>query len=514
MRLKQKKISLLPSMLTVGFWTLASRIFGFVRDIMMASFLGSTAVAEAFIIAFALPNMFRRFFAEGALNTALIPMLSDRLKNIHEFKKFSGNIISWLIILLLTLVLTAEIFMPQLVTIIASGFKNSEKFKLCIDYGRIMFPYIFLISLGSAYAAILNSLGYFKMTAAAPILLNITLICALFFSKYLNLDIGLSITYSIPFAGLLQMLSIILTCYINGMMPRLYLPKLNSETKKLLILAGPAILAGGVVQVNLLVGRQIASFFDGAIAWLNYADRVFQLPLGVIGIALGIVLLPDLSRKFKSKDFIGVKQTTHQAIVTSLYLVLPSTIALMVIPHSIIRILFERGEFNFMDTHFTAQALFIFAIGLPSFVLQKIFSPVFFANNNTKTPFRIALVSMLANIFIAIALIQVCGFLATAVGTTISSWLMVCLLIYRSSQYELKLEMYHNLFHIILKISACSLLMGLYLYQIDPLIAENFSEGLIKYLAFIFMISTALLIYLFLTYLFGLNKFLRFGFTK
>ena len=505
-----KKINLVKSMFTVGFWTLLSRIFGFLRDILMASFLGSGIIAEAFIIAFALPNMFRRFFAEGALNTAFVPMLSKHIKNKKEFNLFAGNIISWLIILLIFLVLIAEIFMPQLIIIIASGFTGSEKFNLSVDYARIMFPYIFLISIGSAYGSILNSLGYFGITAAAPILLNICLILALLIARNLQFDIGWAITYAIPIAGILQMVAIVLVCYIRGLLPRIRVPRINPETKNFLLLAGPAMLAGGVVQINLLIGRQISSFFEGAVAWLNYADRIYQLPLGVIGIALGVVLLPDLSRKFKMKDSQGAEEAIHKAIISSSIFIFPATIAILIIPHSIIRILFERGEFNSIDTIFTSQALFIFAFGLPAFVLQKVFSPIFFANGNTKTPFNFAVISMLANIIISISLIPFFGFLATAIGTTISGWIMTGLLIFYSREYRLNLDKNKMLKKSLSLILLCSLLMGLYIYNVDLYISKNFESGIIKYLSFLFLILSSALLYLLLTSLLGLLKFLNF----
>ena len=189
-------------------------------------------------------------------------------------------------------------------------------------------------------------------------------------SKNLQLDIGWAITYAVPLGGLLQLASIAMVCYAKGVFPRIHMPHMNSETKNFLILAGPAVLAGGVVQVNLLVGRQISSFFEGAVAWLTYADRIYQLPLGVVGIALGVVLLPDLSRKFKMNDPTGAEDVIHKAITSSSLFVFPATVAILIIPHSIIEILFERGEFRSTDTIFTSQALFIFAFGLPAFVLQ------------------------------------------------------------------------------------------------------------------------------------------------
>ncbi len=514
MNTNSRKINLTLSMFTVGFWTLGSRFFGFLRDILMASFLGSGVVAEAFLIAFTLPNMFRRFFAEGALNSALVPMLSKHLNDVKSLKFFAGNIISWLLILLILLIIIAEIFMPQLVMLLASGFIGSEKFELSVGYGRVMFPYIFLISIGSAFGAILNSLGFFKITAAAPILLNIILIVALVVSKFMQLDIGWMITFAVPLAGVLQMTCIILVCYYKGVMPKISLPKINTDTKKFLLLAGPAILAGGVVQINLLIGRQISSFFDGAVAWLSYADRIYQLPLGVVGIALGVVLLPDLSRKFKSNDSLEAEETINKAILLSLSLVIPATIALMIIPDSIIRVLFERGAFEPVDTRYTADALFIFAIGLPAFVLHKIFLPIFFSKDNTKTPFQIALVCMLANLIISLALIKTLGFLATAMGTTISSWLMLYLLIHFAKKYSLNFDRNKRLVKAIFGIIFCSAIMGIFLYYADLYLYNAYNYGLAKYLAFLFLIGSAACMYLLSLYLLGFKKYLNYFLEK
>ena len=428
-----KTIRLLPAFLTVGVWTLLSRVFGFLRDILMAAFLGSGPVAEAFLIAFSLPNMFRRFFAEGAFNAAFVPMFSKRVDAKGEARAFAGDAFSGLATILILFTLVALTLMPWLVLAMASGFQGDERFDLATGYGRLVFPYILFISLAALLSGVLNALGHFAAAAAAPVLLNIVLISALLLGAWFGWDLGWTLATAVPIAGILQLLMLWEAVRLAKFRVPVRRPRMTPEMKRLAIVAGPAALTAGVVQFNLLVGRQVASFSEGAIAWLNYADRLYQLPLGLVGAAIGVVLLPDLARRLQAGDATGANDAYNRATEFSLVLTLPASAALIVIPWPLISVLFERGAFGPEDSHATAAALAIYGLGLPAFVLQKTLTPLYFAREDTATPFRFALVSMVVNLVAAVGLSPFIGYLAAALGTTLAAWANLILL-WRGSQ--------------------------------------------------------------------------------
>jgi putative peptidoglycan lipid II flippase len=424
----------------VGAWTLASRILGFVRDMLIANFLGSGPVAEAFMIAFSLPNMFRRLFAEGAFNTAFIPMLSKRISNRRMAEVFASDALSFLVASILLTTAVAEIFMPFFVFSIASGFSEDNRFNIAVNFSRVMFPYIFLISFSAFLGGILNTLNKFSITAAAPLFLNIFFILALLIAHFFELDYGWAITIAVPIAGVCQLLFIWKYLIKENFQLKLKFPSINPEIRSLIKIAVPAALAGGVIQINLVVGRQVASHFDGAIAWLNYADRLYQLPLGVVGISIGIVLLPNLSKLTSQKEKNKRLNTINRSTEIALALTLPATCALLVMPFPLIVVLFERGAFSASDSLYTSRALFVYAIGLPAFVLQKIFSTIYFANGDTKSPFRFAIIGMLTNLILAIGLAVPFGYLASAIATSTSGWVITILLWSRLKVFDVKFD--------------------------------------------------------------------------
>ncbi|EAQ44360.1 putative virulence factor, MviN [Roseobacter sp. MED193] len=434
-----KPVRLLSGFMTVGFWTLASRILGFARDIMIASFLGTGPVAEAFLAAFSLPNMFRRFFAEGAFNTAFVPLFSKKLQKDDDPLGFARDALTGLATVLIIFTLVAQLVMPWLVLAMASGFRGDVRFDLTVDFGRITFAYILFISLAALLSGVLNASGRFAAASAAPVLLNIILVGALLLgqsgllSTYLPADTaelpglpqGTLLVWATLLAGIAQMALVWVAASRAGYRLTPRQPRLTPDLKRLAVIAAPAMLAGGVVQINLLVGRQVASFFDGAIAWLSYADRLYQLPLGVVGIAVGIVLLPDLSRRLAAEDATGAQHAFSRAGEISLALTIPSAIALVAIPLPLVSVLFERGAFSFADSQATALAVAIYGLGLPAFVLQKVLQPLYFAREDTRTPFRFALNAMVVNAVVAIAGAALLGFIGAAIGTTIAGWAMV-----------------------------------------------------------------------------------------
>ncbi|WP_374302378.1 murein biosynthesis integral membrane protein MurJ [Paracoccus sp. (in: a-proteobacteria)] len=419
------KTGLVRGFLSVGIWTFVSRVSGFVRDILMAAWLGTGPMAEAFLIALSLPNMFRRFFAEGAFNTAFVPMFSKRLENRDEAQRFASEAFSGLFMTVLVLSAVAMIFMPVLVWLMAAGFAGDERFGLAVEYGRITFPYILLISLASMISGVLNANGRFTAAAAAPVLLNLLFIVAMYLGRWRGWDLGLTLAWATPVTGLAQLGLVWLDARRTGwtFLPRR--PRLSPDMRRLLAVALPAAFAGGVVQLNLLIGRQVGSQFEGAIGWLSYSDRLYQLPLGVVGAAVAVVLLPELSRRLRAGDHAGGQSAYSRATEFGLFLTLPAAFAIAVIAEPMVRTLFERGQFTAEDTTQTARALVVYAFGLPAFVLQKILQPLYFAREDTKTPFRFALWSMVVNALVAFGLMPFFGFLAAALGTTVAAWIMV-----------------------------------------------------------------------------------------
>ena len=421
-------MTMMRGVFTVGFWTLVSRVMGFLRDVLIAGALGASPVAEAFFLAFSLPNLFRRFFAEGAFNIAFVPMFSKKLATGDAPLAFARDALSMLALALIVLNALAMFAMPYLVWAMASGFAGDARFDLTVLFGRIAFPYILFISLAALISGVLNSAERFVAAAAAPVLLNICFILALFAAQWLGWDIGLTLAWSVPLAGIAQLGVLWVAALRAGfrLLPRW--PVMTPELKRLAIIAAPAAMAGGVVQVNLLVGRQIASYFEGANAWLYYADRLYQLPLGVVGVAIGIVLLPDLSRRLRNGDDAGGERAFNRAAELSLLLTIPCTVALVVIPSALVTVLFERGAFVASDTQATALATAIYGLGLPAFVLQKLYQPVFFAREDTRSPFNYAFVALAVNAAVAIGLSRYIGFTAAAYGATCAGWAMLACL--------------------------------------------------------------------------------------
>ena len=456
-----RPIRLLMGFLTVGGWTMASRVLGFARDVLIAAFLGAGPVAEAFFVAFRLPNMFRRFFAEGAFNMAFVPMFAQKLEGegAGPARRFGEEAQAILFAALVLLTVVAEIAMPWLVLALASGFEG-DQLELAVLYSRIGFPYILFISLTALYSGVLNSFGRFAAAAAAPTLLNLTLIGAMGLAWRLDLDMGLSLAWSEVLAGVLQLGLVIWAARRIGMALGLRRPRLTPEMRRLVRIGIPGILAGGVVQINLVVGTQVASYFEGAVAWLSYADRLYQLPLGVVGVAIGVVLLPELARRFRAGDAAGTREALNRAAEFTLVLTLPAAIALMVIPELICRVLYQRGAFDALDTHQTALALAVYAAGLPSFVMQKVLQPAFFARGDTATPLGYAAVSMVVNVGVAIGLAPVIGFVAAALGTTVAGWVNAGLLWRGVRRLDGAIEADRRLRRRLPRIAAAALLTG------------------------------------------------------
>lgn len=452
--------SLIRNVVTVGGWTLLSRGAGFARDVMMAAYLGTGPVAEAFLIAFSLPNTFRRFFAEGAFNMAFVPMFSKKLEGGEDAGAFARDAFNGLAGILVLFSILGTIAMPWLVWAMASGFVGDARFDLAVDFGRIAFSYILFISLVALLSGVLNAHGRFTEASFVPVLMNLMFIAAMLAADAAGWDMGLTLAWTVPVTGVAQFAFTYIAARRLGYRFPLRWPRMTPELKRLALIAAPAVLAGGVVQINLLVGRQVASFTEGAVAWLSYADRLYQLPLGVVGIAIGTVLLPDLSRRLRSGDAQGGRDSLNRGGEFALALTLPAAVALMVIAGPLCTVLYQRGAFSAADAQATAVALAIYGAGLPAFVLQKVLQPLFYAREDTRRPFNYAVVSMITNALIAIGLMPVIGFAAAALATTLSGWIMLAQLWLGSRRIGDEARMDARFIARVPRIIAASVLMG------------------------------------------------------
>ncbi|MGR3541613.1 MAG: murein biosynthesis integral membrane protein MurJ [Hasllibacter sp.] len=486
---------------TVGLWTMLSRVLGFVRDVAIAATLGAGPVAEAFLVAFSLPNLFRRFFAEGAYTMAFVPMFSKKVEAGEGALPFARDAATGLATILIVLTALAMVAMPLLVLAMAAGFAGDERFDLAVLYGRIAFPYILFISLAALLSGVLNATGRFVAAAAAPVLLNVLFVGALALGARLGWDPGLTLAWTVPVAGIAQLALVWTAAARAGYRLVPARPRLSPELRRLAVIAAPAALAGGVVQVNLLVGRQVASRTEGAIAWLSYADRLYQLPLGVVGIAVGVVLLPELSRRLSAGDPAQGRRSLSRAAEFALVLTVPSAVALLVVPLPIVGTLFQRGAFGPDDTAATAVAVAIYGLGLPAFVLQKVWQPVFFAREDTRTPFRIALVAMAVNAAIAVGLMPVIGFAAAAVATTLAGWVTIALLAFAARRHGEAARLLPEARARIWRIVLASLAMGVVVWAANLALSPLF--GLSRPLGLTALVGTGIVSYGLLGSLFG-----------
>ncbi|MFW2589195.1 murein biosynthesis integral membrane protein MurJ [Sagittula sp. SSi028] len=473
-----KPIRLISGVMTVGFWTLASRVLGLVRDIMLATLIGPGPVMDAFVAAFRLPNMFRRFFAEGAFNAAFVPMYSKKLEADSDPQRFARDAFNGLAFVLLALTGLALIFMPVLVWATAGGFAGDERFDMTTAFGRVTFPYILLISLAALFSGALNAMGRFAAAAAAPVLLNILIVSALLIGpRYFGGEAVWWLIWCIPLGGVAQLALVWVAAERAGLRIRPARPRLTDDVRKLTRIAVPAALAGGVMQINLLVGQQVASHFDKAVSWLFNADRLYQLPLGVVGIAIGIVLLPDLSRRLKAQDHSGGRMALSRAGELSLALTIPCAVALVVIPLPLVSLLFEHGRTGPEDARAMAQAVAIYGLGLPAFVLQKVLQPLYFAREDTRSPFRFAVWSMVINAVAAIGLAPVIGWIAPAIATTLAGWTMVAQLAFNARKMGDVARFDARFYTRLLRILLAAVVMGAVLFGLRYVLAE-WSRGM------------------------------------
>ena len=505
-------MSMYRSVATVGSLTLVSRVLGFFRDQLIAFTLGAGPIAEAFIIAQRLPNLFRALFAEGALNNAFVPVFAKRVEEQgpDKARELAVDVFSVLLAWLLLFSAFAMIAMPVFIYVIAPGFHASgEKMELAIQLTRVCFPYLLFISLTALQSGVLNSLNRFTAAAAAPILLNVVMIFSNIVAWILATGntptTGYIFAWGVFASGVAQYSLLAVACRRAGMrlLPRW--PRLTPDVRHVIKLAIPGIASGGIMQINLYIASQLASLFAGGVAFLYYAERLYQLPLGVIGVAIGVVLLPDLSRRIREGDNAGAISSQNRALELSTLLTLPAAVALMTIPHPIIHTVFEHGAFTNDDTLAVAPTLLAYAIGLPAFSLAKVFQPGFYAREDTRTPMRFAIVSVVVNLVGTLVFSHWLAHVGIALATSLAAWANTALLIFtlmRRSQFTIDQRSRERLPRIV----ASALGMGALLLWGGWMLRLNFTDHagfLASGSALLVLVSGGIVSYFLLTHLTG-----------
>jgi putative peptidoglycan lipid II flippase len=426
-------MALFRSVATVGSFTMVSRVFGFIRDILTAAILGAGPVADAFFVAQRLPNLFRSLFAEGAFSAAFVPLANRALVEGGQpaLKEFAEEAYAVLVAVLVGFVVLGEVFMPLVMHVIAPGFETEPaKFELVVALSRITFPYLLFISLVALQGGLLNTLDRFAAAAGTPVLLNLFLIAALLLMAHFQWHGGPVLAWALTAAGVAQFLWLAISCSRAGIGLKLRRPRLTPAVRQTLTIMGPGVLGAGVTQLNLLVSTALASLLpEGSVSFLYYADRLNQLPLGVVGIAVATAILPPLSRQVRAGDTQGAITTQNRGVELALLLTLPAATALAILALPLLEVLFERGAFGAREASATAAALIAYSAGLPAFVLVKVLAPAFFARHDTKTPVKVAIISLAINLVLTLTLMQFLAHIGVAIALSAAGWLQAAILV-------------------------------------------------------------------------------------
>lgn len=492
---------------TIGIFTFLSRIFGLVRDFLMTSVLGTSMIADSFFVAFRFPNMFRALFAEGAMNPAFMPIFTKTLDKDKgqaiAFAKQTGTLLSlWIVLFCIFMMF----FMPEIMAVQAFGFSiDADKFLLTTNLARLMFPYLAFMVMNALFSSILNSFEQFILPAFVPIILNICMILSLIGVYYNFIPLtGYELSISVLVAGFLQALILFVTCLKCGIMPFTKTINITQNVKEFFKKIIPVIIGSSLVQLNIFVGTFLATTLEsGSVSYLNYSDRLSQLPLGVIGIAIGIALIPMLSKSIAQNNKKEIINNQSDAILFSMFLTFPASVAFLVIAPAIISGLFMYNNFDLISTYKTAYALQAMAIGLPAFVLIKVLSPVFFARGNTTIPVRISILCMVVNILLAIILMEYIYHVGIALATSISAWLNVILLLIMISFKDIEL-IRKNTIKTLIKMLCASILMGVVIFELNDIFYEILiSRSNIKIFYLLFIVLSGLVSYLIFSLLIG-----------
>jgi putative peptidoglycan lipid II flippase len=463
-------MSLARNTAVIGGLTLISRLLGFARDVLLAAALGAGPIADAFFAALRFPNLFRRLFAEGAFSQAFVPVYAKTLaaEGQEAADRLAGEALSALLAVTGLLSALAIVAMPWINRVLFVGYIDDQAtFALATIQTHITMPYLICMTVATLFSGVLNARGKFFVAAAAPILLNLSLLVGVWPFRDQPVAAAYAAAIAVTVSGLLQGLWVWHGAHRAGAGGKLTAPRMSAGVKRLVALAVPGAIAGGALQINVLVSQALASFEPGAITYLNVADRLYQLPLGLIGIAVGVAMLPRLSRLVHEGDEAGARSALDEAVALSMAFTLPAAAAIMAIPFFLIDGLYVRGAFTASDAHNVAQALIHYGWGVPAFVLAKIYAPAFFAREDTRAPMRYAIISMVLNVALGAALFfflrrtGLAGFPGLAFATSTAAWLNV-LLMMRSlvsrGAYRPTASAYGRMFRILL---ASAILFGL-----------------------------------------------------
>ncbi|MBF0439265.1 MAG: murein biosynthesis integral membrane protein MurJ [Magnetococcales bacterium] len=459
--------NLLRSTAIISFFTLLSRISGFIRDMIIAGAFGASMGADAFFVAQKLPNFLRRLFAEGAFSTAFVPVFADHMAqgNPQATQEAVQSVFTHLAAWLLLVVALGQVIMPALVFVAAPGFiDDAMKFDLAVVLSRITFPYIFFISLAALAAGILNSHQKFAIPAATPILLNLSMILgATVFTQYFNPPV-MGLAVGLVLGGILQLAFQLPAIYRLGLGFSFRWNPRHPSIRRILLLMGPSVLGVSVAQINLLLDLFLASWLpEGSISYLYYADRLLEFPLGLIGIALGTAILPTLSAKAAKGDQAGFQGDLEMALRIIAFLTIPATVAIILLREPMLALLFERGAFAPETTHLTANALLAYALGLSALAMVKVIAPAFYAMKDTRTPVRIAIICMVSNMVMNVVLMFPLQHVGLALATSLGGFLNATLLL-RALRNKTGFGLSRDLYITLFKAAVASGIMGGFLF--------------------------------------------------
>ncbi|MCB1652128.1 MAG: murein biosynthesis integral membrane protein MurJ [Alphaproteobacteria bacterium] len=502
-------MKLAKAMATVAGLTGLSRIAGFIRDILTAAILGAGPLADAFFVALKLPNFFRRVTAEGAFSVAFVPLYSEKLEKEDRARAdlFASNAFMVMLSFLTVLTLLALAAMPYIIDVIAPGFESgSERYEAAIELSRITFPYLLFMSLTALLGGVLNALDRFAPFAFAPVLFNLCLIAALLLNGFFE-SAGHALSYGILAAGVLQLLWLYTSARRQGFHLKIAVPRIDADMKRLFKLMGPGIIGAGVVHINLFADMIIASFLqEGSISFLYYADRLNQLPLGVVGIAVGTALLPMLSKALAADNLEEGRNLFNRALEFCLLLALPAALALGVIAHELVTVLFQRGAFDAHDTQMTSMVLICYAIGLPAYIATKVFATAHWARHDTKTPVKISIFATLINIALCLVFIQFIGVAGIALGTGLTGWLQFAAYV-RSLRAHPAARFDERFRRAAPRIILSSCIMAATLFVVARLLQGMIYEpGIPKYIALAALVASGLIAYAASTHISGAFK--------
>ncbi len=501
---------LVSSALNVAFFTILSRLTGFLRDILMAQYIGTSKVMDALVIAIKIPSFLRRIFAEGAFNSSFVPIYSAmHVTQKSEAQEFIKDVFSLMTGILLVLIVVFELAMPLIVTLMVPG-AEPEVFALAVSFSRITFPFILLISLTALFSGILNTQDRFGAAASSQIAGNIFIVLIMKIVDPAELINGGVVAIAIMGSGFVQLLWVILPCYLMGIRPALRKPRRNQAMQSFGKRMIPAAVGSGVLQINLFIDTIIASLLPmGTISYLYYADRLYHLPISVTGTALGTVLLPMLSRQWRENNVEGAMHNQNRAIEFAMLITLPAMLGLIYLAYPLVMVIFERGAFDHASSIATAQTLAGFATGLPAYILIKIFNTSFFARQDTITPIKVALLGMVVNVVLNFALIYKFKHLGIALATSLASWFNAAVLVYLLKKRQF-IHFDAALWQFLGKILIPCGLTFVVLFALKPLVTPylHSDDGIhIRAIALGLLVGSGLLTYVVAAWVSGLLRF-------